>query len=133
MNAILSIPLEIRLAVVFVLGSCVGAAANWAIYALAWHPRPISPWSRPDPSAPPRRLWDRLPIVGWLGLRREAALHGSGFWVRPMLVEVLTGVGWRGSIGGRSSPGVCCRRVLRRFWAPASRRSCTLNSPPIAS
>ena len=68
-------------------------AANWAIYALAWHPRPISPWSRPDPSGPPRRLWDRLPIIGWLGLRREAALHRRGFWVRPMLVEVLMGVG----------------------------------------
>ena len=66
---------------------------NWAIYRLAWNRRPISPWSPPDPSAPPRRLCDRLPIVGWLGLRREAALHGAGFWIRPMLIEILPGAG----------------------------------------
>jgi leader peptidase (prepilin peptidase) / N-methyltransferase len=93
MNLILSIPLEVRLAAVCLLGICIGSAANWAIYGLAWFSRPISPWSRPDPSAPPRKLWDRLPILGWLGLRREAALHGTGFWVRPMLLELLTGLG----------------------------------------
>jgi hypothetical protein len=79
MNWILSLPMEARLAAAFVLGTCVGGAVNLAIYRLAWHPRPISPWSWPDPSAPPRRIWDRLPIVGWLGLRREASLHGAGF------------------------------------------------------
>ncbi len=89
-----------------------GGAANWAIYRLAWHRRPISPWSRPNPSAPPRRLWDRLPIIGWLGLRREAALHGSGFWVRPMLVEAITGAGlaclywWEVEAAGLLPPGV---------------------------
>ncbi len=93
MNAILALPIEIRLVAAFVLGACLGAAVNWAIYSLAWHRRPISPWSRPDKAAPPRRLWDRLPILGWLGLRREAALHGSGFWVRPMVVEALLGAG----------------------------------------
>lgn len=93
MNLILSIPMQARLAVVFVLGVCMGAAVNWAIYRFAWYPRSISPWSPPDPSAPPRRRSDRLPIVGWLGLRREAALHGTGFWIRPMLIEILTGVG----------------------------------------
>jgi leader peptidase (prepilin peptidase)/N-methyltransferase len=93
MDTILSIPMSIRLAIVFALGACVGAAANWAIYRLAWNRRPIGPWSRPDPSAPRRRPSDRLPIVGWLGLRREAALHGPGFWVRPMLIEILTGAG----------------------------------------
>jgi prepilin signal peptidase PulO-like enzyme (type II secretory pathway) len=30
-----------------------------------------------------------LPIVGWLGLRREAAIHGRGFWIRPLLLELL--------------------------------------------
>ena len=111
MNLILSIPMEARVAVVFLLGACLGSAANLAIYRLAWHPRPISPWSRPDPSAPPRRFWDRLPIFGWLGLRREAALHGAGFWVRPMLVEFQAGSGSRRSIGGRLEPRACCRRA----------------------
>ena len=93
MNLILSIPMHVRLALVFVLGACIGGAVNWAIYRLAWNRRSISPWSPPDPSAPRRRLSDRLPIVGWLGLRREAALHGAGFWIRPMLLEILTGAG----------------------------------------
>ena len=93
MNLILSLPMEARLALVFLLGSCIGSAANWAIYRLAWNRQAIGPWSPPDPLAPPRRLADRLPISGWLGLRREAALHGPGFWIRPMLLELLTGVG----------------------------------------
>ena len=106
METILSIPMPVRLAVVFALGVCVGAAANWAIYGLAWNRRAISPWSQRDPSAPRRRLGDRLPIIGWLGLRRETALHGPGFWVRPMLIEILTGAGlawlywWETAKGG---------------------------------
>ena len=31
---------------------------------------------------------DRIPILGWFGLRREASIHGSGFWVRPILIEI---------------------------------------------
>jgi leader peptidase (prepilin peptidase) / N-methyltransferase len=72
---------------------CIGAAVNWAVYRFAWNWRPISPWSPPDPSVPKRRMADRLPIVGWLGLRREATLHGPGFWIRPMLLEILSGAG----------------------------------------
>src|SRR5580658_1999957 len=75
----------------FVLGCCVGAALNIGIYRLAWTPRPIGPWSSPHPKAPPRRLWDRLPVIGWLGLRRESKWHGAGFWIRPISVELLTG------------------------------------------
>jgi len=92
-NQLLGIPIEIRMAAVFALGICLGSLANLAIYRLAYQTRAISPWSRADAKAPPRRWSDRLPILGWLGLRREASLHGTGFWIRPMLVELLTGVG----------------------------------------
>lgn len=93
MNQLLLIPIDVRLGVLFVLGACAGSLVNWAVYSLCDRPRPISPFSRRDPQAPPRRRLDRVPIFGWLLLRREAGLHGRGFWVRPMLVELLLGVG----------------------------------------
>jgi prepilin signal peptidase PulO-like enzyme (type II secretory pathway) len=64
---------------------------NLGIYRLAWHAKSISPWSKPAAEAPPRHITDLLPIIGWFGLRREAPLHGRGFWIRPMLVELLCG------------------------------------------
>ncbi|MGA2616398.1 MAG: prepilin peptidase [Thermoguttaceae bacterium] len=85
------LPMSGRLAALFLVGACAGSLANWAIYRLAWRRRAIGPWSPPSAEAPPRRPWDRLPILGWLGLRREAALHGRGFWLRPMLIELATG------------------------------------------
>ena len=98
MNWLLTIPLELRLICLFVLGALLGGLANLAAYRLAWHVRWISPWSSPDPRVkelkiPPRRLFDRMPIWGWLGLAREAPLHGRGFWIRPMLVELACGFG----------------------------------------
>ena len=111
MNFILSIPIEVRLGVIFVLGTFIGSVANLAIYRLAWFPRPISPWSRPDASVPARQWWDRTPILGWLGLRREAGLHGTCFWIRPMLLELLTGIGlawlyWWETVATRLVPPV---------------------------
>ena len=93
MNLILAIPLEARVAALFVLGACLGGLVNLGVYRLAWHPRRISPWSLPSVEAPSRRKFDRIPVFGWLGLRREAGLHGTCFWVRPMLVELLCGAG----------------------------------------
>jgi prepilin signal peptidase PulO-like enzyme (type II secretory pathway) len=86
------LPLPVRLAAVFVAGACLGSFVNWAIYTFAWCPRPVSPWSRSMPGVPPRRRLDRMPILGWFGLRREAGQHGRGFWIRPMLLEVAMGV-----------------------------------------
>ena len=85
--------MEVRLAALFVVGACVGSLVNLGVYRLGWRRRAISPWSPPEAAAPPRRALDRVPILGWLTLRREAALHGAGFWVRPMLVELALGVG----------------------------------------
>ena len=90
----LATPMEVRLAALFVLGACVGSLVNLGASRLSWRPRTISPWSHAEPACPPRRLFDRLPIVGWLTLRREAAVHGAGFWVRPMLVELAAGAGF---------------------------------------
>lgn len=92
MNLILAIPLPVRLVVLFVFGTLAGALVNWAVYRLAWNRRSISPWSAPATNAPKRRAIDRVPLVGWLSLRRESALQGRGFWVRPMVVELVAGL-----------------------------------------
>ena len=102
---------------IVVLGTLLGVFINWAIYAWAWTPRAISPWSPPDAEAPPRQWTDRIPIYGWLGLRRESDLHvrrqreilrryepagrnvevpevrifAFVFWLRPMLIEMFYG------------------------------------------
>lgn len=72
-----------------VLGAWLGAVVNWLIYSQAFHRRLISPWSAPPPEAPPRRRSDRLPIAGWIGLRRESHLHGRWHWGRPLAIEVF--------------------------------------------
>jgi prepilin signal peptidase PulO-like enzyme (type II secretory pathway) len=74
---------------VFVAGLAAGGAVNWAIYSLAWFARPISPWAASHAEAGPRHWSDRLPLVGWWGLRREAELHGTLFWLRPLAIELL--------------------------------------------
>ncbi|HEY4235619.1 MAG TPA: A24 family peptidase [Lacipirellulaceae bacterium] len=84
-------PIALVLAAMFAVGTCLGSLVNWAIYSLAWNWRSISPWS-PSPDGARLRDWlDRLPMVGWLRLRREAVIHGRGFWIRPLLLEVCTG------------------------------------------
>jgi leader peptidase (prepilin peptidase) / N-methyltransferase len=85
--------LPIMLAVVFVVGTCLGALANWAIYTWAWNARPHSPWSRLAPGASPRGRLTRVPVLGWFALRHEAEAHGARFWVRPLLIEIGMGVG----------------------------------------
>ena len=84
-------PLVVRLLIVFAGGACLGSLVNWAVYTFAWMPRPISPWSRWRAEGVRLSKLDRVPIVGWYGLRREAPIHGPGFWLRPMLLEIGVG------------------------------------------
>jgi leader peptidase (prepilin peptidase) / N-methyltransferase len=84
-------PLPLCMAAVFLVGVCLGALVNWAIYTLAWRPRWISPWSPLPPECSPRRGLDCIPLLGWFSLWREASVHGRGFWVRPLLLEMGVG------------------------------------------
>jgi leader peptidase (prepilin peptidase) / N-methyltransferase len=79
---------------IFLIGTVIGSQLNRGVYRLAWSPRQIGPWSPPRPDAPPRRAADRIPVIGWFGLRRESPLHGAGFWIRPMLLELAVGGGF---------------------------------------
>lgn len=80
--------LIIILALLFVLGACVASLLNAAIYAWAWTPRRVSPWQPTPTGAAPRSWADCVPIFGWLRLRRDGAVLGKGFWIRPLLIEI---------------------------------------------
>tara|TARA_R110002049_G_scaffold27321_2_gene94232 strand:- start:435423 stop:436664 length:1242 start_codon:yes stop_codon:yes gene_type:complete len=80
--------MAVRVILLGVLGLIGGAVANHVIYRWCYFPRPISPWATPDGKAPPRRASDRIPVVGWFGLARESSIHGRGFWLRPILIEI---------------------------------------------
>jgi leader peptidase (prepilin peptidase)/N-methyltransferase len=94
LSIVLATAMELRLAILFVLGTIVGGQLNRGIYRLAWDKRSIGPWSAPHPETPPRRWHDRIPVFGWLGLARESSLHGAGYWLRPLLIELATGLGF---------------------------------------
>ncbi len=117
--------MPMELAALVLLGACAGSLVNLGVYRLGWRRRAISPWSPADPAAPPRRPWDRLPIFGWLTLRREAPLHGGGFWVRPMLVELAAAVGlaalyqWEVGCNGLLPAGFSITPDIGRFLAHA--------------
>lgn len=77
----------------FILGAVIAGQVNRGIYRLAYEPRFIGPWSSPAAGTPARRWFDRLPIVGWLSLRREAGVWGPGFWLRPFVIEIVLPAG----------------------------------------
>ena len=100
-------PDPIYISMLAILGACVGAFVNWAIYqwAICQH-RPISPWMKPQPDllreAEDRETLSRLgqrsgldfvPILGWFRLRRDASILGKGSWVRPLLIEIAWAIG----------------------------------------
>ncbi len=87
------LPDVIRWLLLFAVGVSAGALINLAIYQLAlFKKRNISPWS-PAAEGQSRSWFDRIPVAGWLLLRRERETHGRGFWIRPLLIELLTGIG----------------------------------------
>ena len=109
-----ALPQPIRILLLIVIGALIGSFINWAIYSWTYFlKRPVSPWMTPDPNATPRRWLDRIPVAGWILLRRDHAIHGSGFWIRPLLIEFVWAVGlpwfyyWQlngGLTGGPATP-----------------------------
>jgi leader peptidase (prepilin peptidase)/N-methyltransferase len=84
----------IRILILGIVGALLGAFINWAIYRWPYFlKRSISPWMKPDDESLPRKPLDRMPIVGWLGLRRDQPLFGKTFWLRPMLIEIVWMIG----------------------------------------
>lgn len=92
------------LLLVFCLGACAAAFANYCVDVFGWTPRYRSPWRRfPREFAvtTPRPRLSFVPIVGWLALARIASRTGDKsystipgweanvFWLRPFLTEIL--------------------------------------------
>ena len=89
-----NLPSWIRVAILLGCGAIIGSMINWAIYAWAMFlKRPISPWMKPAEGESERTLLDRIPIIGWIGRRRDSEVYGKGFWIRPMLIEVACAIG----------------------------------------
>jgi prepilin signal peptidase PulO-like enzyme (type II secretory pathway) len=85
----IGLPIAVRLGLLTLLGLAAGALANYLIYGFAYfNRRAISPWGHGPEGGPARRASDRVPVFGWWGLRRESEIHGPGFWIRPMLIEL---------------------------------------------
>ncbi len=70
------------------VGLLLGPFINFAIYAFAYFPRPISPWQNPPVEIGVRSWQAKLPIAGWLFRRAEAKQFGRVFWLRPFLIEL---------------------------------------------
>jgi leader peptidase (prepilin peptidase)/N-methyltransferase len=92
-NFWLNLPLDARYLVLALIGALLGSLVNLGTSALAFEPRPISPWMRRGTENRRRSWFDRIPIVGWLGLRRERDLFGGWTWLRAMLVEIAFAIG----------------------------------------
>ncbi len=101
------LPDAVRWLTLFVGGAALGAGINLAIYRLAiFRNRHVSPWSPAPSSSRPRTPGDRIPILGWLRLRRESDVFGKGHWIRPLLIELAMGFGMIGFYGWMMSGGL---------------------------
>lgn len=88
------------------LGAVLGGQVNRGVVAWRWFlAAPYGPWS-PLPNGK-RRPWVHfVPVLGWWLQRAETTLHGRGFWVRPMAVELLGALvlplflAWSRGLGG---------------------------------
>ena len=88
------LPNALRWPLLFVIGAAIAALTNLAIYRLAiFSKRNVSPWSPPPTPDRPRTMLDRIPIVGWIFLRRESDVYGKRHWLRPMMIELVMAFG----------------------------------------
>lgn len=102
-----NLPASVCCVLLMVIGAVVSAAINWAIYSWSvFSRRPVSPWMRlleEEQATLGDRMWlDRIPVYGWLRLRRH---HDKAWtWIRPMLIDVVWIVGlpwfWHWQLGG---------------------------------
>ncbi len=118
---------ELRMLILALIGLIGGALANHVVYTFAFYNRrPISPWGPAAPEAPPRKFADRIPVIGWFGLSRESSIHGRGFWLRPLLIEMSTALlmmwlyWFETQYAGLLPEGMRIPRILAIYQSPST-------------
>ncbi|MDX1964196.1 MAG: A24 family peptidase [Pirellulales bacterium] len=96
----LELSLTFRLLCLGVVGLFTGQIANWAICRWRIQPLDFHPWSLNTLVSPKtagkvnRHPLGFLPLLGWWLRRGEGSIWGRGFWIRPLLVELLLPALW---------------------------------------
>ncbi len=95
-----ALPFALQMLILGAIGLVIGVLINWAIYAWTFFEiRRISPWmklpedNQAEKKLSPRRTLDYVPIIGWPGRARDKTAFGRGFWIRPMLIELVWMIG----------------------------------------
>ena len=95
-----SLPFALQILILGAIGLAIGVLINWAIYAWSFFEiRPISPWMKlpaqdqQEIQLSARKTLDYVPIIGWPGRARDKKVFGRGFWIRPMLIEIVWMIG----------------------------------------
>ena len=70
------------------VGLLVAYGINRAIDRWSFERRGIDPWLPAPEGLPSRSGLDRLPLLGWWRLRREASHFQSRFWLRAIAIEL---------------------------------------------
>jgi leader peptidase (prepilin peptidase)/N-methyltransferase len=82
------------LALIAVLGLCVGSFLNVCIYRLPRGQSLVSPPSRCPSCERPLRWFDNIPVVSWLALRGRCGQCGAGISAQYPIVEIATAIVW---------------------------------------
>jgi leader peptidase (prepilin peptidase) / N-methyltransferase len=82
------------LALIGVLGLCVGSFLNVCIYRLPRGESLVSPASRCPSCAKPLRWFDNIPVVSWMALRGRCGQCGASISPRYPVVEIVTALLW---------------------------------------
>lgn len=89
----LSLPLTVRLVLLGISGAWVGAFVNWAAAHLSFFGSRMTPWSVPSGQGQRLLWWEKLPVLGWICLKRRGHLTGTWSWLRPVMIECATSLG----------------------------------------
>ena len=111
------LPFALQILILGAIGLTAGVLINWAIYAWAYFLiRPISPWMKPAEEESARQRQDYFPIIGWPGRARDKKVYGRGFWVRPMLIEIVWMIGLPWFYFWLAGGGLVGQAVVPSWW-----------------